>query len=228
MMSTRFTEAKDLAQAVRVSWLGHAMFLLEDGAGNRLVTDPYNDYVGYPLPDVAAGIVLVSHDHADHANVSLVKGDPAVVNSAGRHEQGGLAIAGFPSYHDLKRGAERGANVIYRWNMQGIDFVHLGDLGHPLDQELAGELAGADVLFVPVGGTFTIDDAEAFRVVETLRPRIAIPMHYKNDACGFSIQSEEPFVARFTAVEKSGKAPVYLSRDALPEPTLILVMDYLR
>lgn len=226
-MSTRFSEVRDLTQAVKVSWLGHAMFLLEDGAGNRLVTDPYGEGVGYDLPSVEAGIVLVSHEHFDHGNVALVKGSPVVISEAGEHEVAGVRVAGYPTFHDANKGSERGGNVVYRWEMQGLSFVHLGDLGHALDQDLAGKLAGTDVLFVPVGGTFTIDDAGAFQVVEALKPRVAIPMHFKNDACGFPIQSEEPFVSRFASVERAGKAPVYFSRDALPEPTLILVMDYL-
>lgn len=226
-MTSRFTQEQDLAKAVRVSWLGHSMFLLEDGAGNRLVTDPYDGHVGYPLPKVEATIVLVSHDHTDHCNVGLVQGSPLVVRDEEPREHGGISIRGFRSYHDNKGGAERGRNIIYRWTMQGMTFVHLGDLGHLLDEGLAGQLAGADVLFVPVGGTFTIDADEAFRVVGALKPRIAVPMHFKTDACTFPIQSEEPFVSRFAAVERPGKSPVYLSGDNLPEPTLVLVMDYI-
>ena len=226
-MTSPFTEERDLADAVRVSWLGHAMFLLEDGAGHRLVTDPYAAGVGYSLPDVEAGIVLVSHDHFDHSNVDLVRGNPVVVRDSSPREIDGIKVAGFSTYHDASGGAERGPNVVFRWRMQGLTFVHLGDLGHSLEEDLAAELAGADVLFVPVGGTFTVDDAGAAQVVETLAPRIAVPMHFRNAACNFPIQNEEPFLARFPRVERTGRAPVYISPSELPEPTLILVMDYL-
>jgi len=226
-MTSPYARERDLSEAVRVSWLGHAMFLLEDGMGHRLVTDPYNDYVGYPLPDVEAGIVLVSHDHADHSNVDLVKGDPLIVRDPSPRDIDGIKIAGFPTYHDAKGGAERGPNIAYRWEMQGLNFVHLGDLGHPLDDGAAQGLAGADVLFIPVGGLFTIEPDGAAQVVDALRPRIAIPMHYRNAACGFPIETEEPFISRFTAVEMEGKTPVYISVEDLPTETLILVMDYL-
>jgi L-ascorbate metabolism protein UlaG (beta-lactamase superfamily) len=226
-MTSRYSAEKDLAQAVRVSWLGHAMFLLEDGGGHRLVTDPFNDYVGYPLPDVSADIVLVSHDHADHSNVGLVKGDPLVVRDPSPREVAGLRIAGFPTHHDNRGGTERGSNIIYRWEMQGLTFVHLGDLGHTLDGELARELAGAHVVFVPVGGLFTLEPEQAVLVIEDLAPRIAIPMHYRNASCSFPIETEEPFVSRFAVVEREGKVPVYLSADDMPEATLVLVMDFL-
>jgi len=226
-MTSRYSVEKDLAQAVRVSWMGHAMFLLEDGGGHRLVTDPFNDYVGYPLPDVAADIVLVSHDHADHSNVGLVKGDPLVVRDPSPREIDGVSITGFPTHHDAAGGAERGGNIVYRWEMQGLTFVHLGDLGHPLDGGTAQVLVGAHVVFVPVGGFFTLEPEQAALLVEELAPRIAIPMHYRNASCAFPIETEEPFVSRFSVVDRSGKVPVYLSPDDMPEPTLVLVMDFL-
>ncbi|RJP31215.1 MAG: MBL fold metallo-hydrolase [Actinobacteria bacterium] len=226
-MASPYTGEKDLAEAVRISWLGHAMFLLEDGAGHRLVTDPYNDYVGYRLPDVAADIVLISHDHADHSNSSVVKGEPVVVRDPSPRDIAGVKISGFPTYHDASGGSERGPNIVYRWEMQGLVFIHLGDLGHPLDADTLRDLGKIDVLFVPVGGFFTIAPAGAAQVVEALNPHIAIPMHFRNEACGFPIDTEEPFVSHFSVVERTGKMPAYISRDDLPEPVLVLIMDYL-
>lgn len=213
-------------EAVRVSWLGHAMFLLED-TDSRLVTDPYGEGVGYDLPDVEADIVLISHDHFDHCNAAVVKGDPVVIRSPEARETRGVRIEGFSSYHDQKEGAERGTNLIYRWKMGGIDFAHLGDLGHQLSQDIINGLEGTEVLFVPVGGTFTIDDAQAAQVVKALNPSIAIPMHFKTKACALPIKTADPFIERFSDVESAGKGPVYLSKQDLPEQTLILVMDYL-
>lgn len=227
MMSSRFAQEKDLSRAVRVSWLGHAMFLLEDGAGHRVVTDPYGEGVGYTLPQVEADIVLVSHDHFDHANVGAVKGDPQVVSDPSPRNVDGVEIEGFATYHDESGGKERGPNIVFRWRMQGLTFVHLGDIGHMLSEEQQKELRGADVLFVPVGGTFTVDDAGAAELVTALAPRIAIPMHFRNEACSFPILNEEPFLARFQHVERVGKSPAYISADDLPEPTLVLVLDYL-
>ncbi|MBC7254080.1 MAG: MBL fold metallo-hydrolase [Actinobacteria bacterium] len=226
-MSSQFTQERDLSSAVRVSWLGHAMFLLEDGSGHRLVTDPYGEGVGYSLPRVEADIVLVSHDHFDHNNVDLVKGNPVVVREAGRKEIDGVLVEGFPTFHDASGGKERGRNLIFRIRMQGLTFIHLGDLGHLLEEEPASELQGADVLFVPVGGTFTVDDAQAAELVRALAPRVAVPMHFRNSGCSFPILTEEPFLSRFNRVERVGKKPVYIAPGELPEPTLILVLDYL-
>jgi L-ascorbate metabolism protein UlaG (beta-lactamase superfamily) len=226
-MASIYTAQRELSQAVRVSWLGHSMFLLEDGAGHRLVTDPFNDYVGYTLPDITADIVLVSHDHADHSNIAMVKGDPVVVRDPSPREVEGVRISGLPTYHDAKGGVERGPNIAYRWEMQGLIFVHLGDLGHHLDAGSAPDLAGAHVLFIPAGGFFTLEPDQAIEVVKALSPRIAIPMHFRNAACSFPIETEDHFVSGFSLVERTGKGPVYISAEILPSETTVLVMDYL-
>ncbi|MDY6794313.1 MAG: MBL fold metallo-hydrolase [Actinomycetota bacterium] len=226
-MSPSSRREEDSSYAVRISWLGHAMFIVEDNSGHRLVTDPYDDHVGYPLPDIEADIVLVSHDHLDHSNVAIVKGDPTVVRNPESMQIEDIAIEGFPTYHDASEGSERGDNIVFRWRMEGLTFVHLGDIGHLMEKSLAEELSGIDVLFVPVGGTFTIDDAQAAETVEALKPRIAIPMHFKNDACGFPIKTVQPFLSRFSSAAKLGKPSVRVSGQDLPEPTRVLVLDYM-
>jgi L-ascorbate metabolism protein UlaG (beta-lactamase superfamily) len=225
-MISRYGVERDLEQAVRLTWFGHAMFMLEDGRNHRLITDPFDEHVGYSLPDITADIVLVSHDHADHNNVALVKGNPVVVRDPSPREIDGIKIVGFPAFHDKKSGAERGPNTVYRWEMQGLTFVHLGDLGHLLDEGTARGLEGAHVVFVPVGGFFTLEPDEAAQLIKSLAPRIAIPMHYRNAACSYPIATEEPFLSFFSSVERLEKAPAYVSADDLPGETLILVMDY--
>ncbi len=221
------TEKKDLTDAVRVTWFGHSMFLLEDDR-KRVLFDPFHsDMVGYSRPDVEADIVTVSHGHRDHNDVEIVGGDPAVFNQPGSYEKDHVAIKGIQAYHDQKRGAERGVNVIFQVEMKGISFEHLGDLGHVPEGGLAQELTGADVLFIPVGGIFTIDADVAAEVVGRLRPRIAIPMHYGTPDGNIPLGTEGPFIKHFQNVEIIDEGPVYLNKEELPEPTLILVMSYI-
>jgi L-ascorbate metabolism protein UlaG (beta-lactamase superfamily) len=215
------------APFVRIGWYGHAMFLVEDDQGTSVVIDPFDPGIGYAFPDLAASVVLVSHDHYDHANVGAVKGNPVVVREKGVTNAYGVEVEGLPAAHDARGGAERGPNIIYRWSMAGMSFAHLGDLGHPLTPELSSRLRDLDVLFIPVGGTFTIDDSTAARTVEELSPRIAVPMHYKTAALGFPIQGVEPFANRFSDVVTTGKGFVYLDRDSLPETTSIFLFDYI-
>lgn len=225
-MTSPLTEEKDLANCVKITWFGHSMFVLED-EGHRLVMDPYqSEMVGYSPQHLEANIITVSHEHGDHNNIGAVNGSPVILNKPGSYELDDLKITGLQAYHDERGGSERGANVIFRVEMNGLTFIHLGDLGHVLKGDVVSELSGCDVLLVPVGGIFTIDADGAEGVVKELRPRIAVPMHYGTPDGNIPLNTEEAFIARFPNVDRTGKQAIYIRREELPEPTLILVMDY--
>ena len=57
---------------MKITWLGHSAFKLEESTGTTVVTDPYHSYVGFRMPRVAADIVTVSHGHNDHNNLDAV------------------------------------------------------------------------------------------------------------------------------------------------------------
>ena len=147
---------------MRITWFGHACFLIE-GQGQRIVTDPFNDEVGYDIPQVEADIVTISHEHWDHNAVDTVGGNPRVVRQPGQLEINGIKIEGIGSYHDRSQGRERGRKNIYVYTVEGMRVVHLGDLGHLLSEEQIKIIGSVDVLLIPVGGTFTIDADDAFK-----------------------------------------------------------------
>ncbi len=212
---------------VKISWYGHAMFAIEDDQGNRIVTDPYDPQIGYSLPEVEATIVTVSHDHFDHNNADGIKGNPIVVRETSPREIGGIKIEGLPTYHDTSSGSERGGNIVFFWEMAGLKMAHLGDLGHTLVASQANRLKDLDILFVPVGGVFTVDGETAAQLVREIKPRVAIPMHFKTDALNLPIGGVEPFSQRFETVEDVGKNPIYLGKSNLPPATTVIVLDYL-
>ena len=85
-----------------------------------------------------------------------------------------------------------------------VRLAHLGDLGHALDAATVKAVGKVDVVLVPVGGFFTIDYKEAAQVVESLAPRIVVPMHYKTAATDFPITTEDDFLAVADANELNG------------------------
>jgi len=111
---------------------------------------------------------------------------------------GTLKIESCPSYHDTCQGKERGENIIFKWRMSGVTFVHMGDYGEAgLSMEQADFISGADVLMIPVGGVYTIGCQTAQEIVEAINPSIVIPMHYKTSRCQININDAGDFVSSF-------------------------------
>jgi len=212
---------------VKISWLGHSCFKIEDDSGRVAVTDPFDESVGYPAPRVRADVVTVSHEHYDHNNVKALRGDPAVVRGIGERSAAGIEFEGIASYHDDRGGKLRGKNTIFCFEMDGIRVCHLGDLGHQLGEKEAVALGEVDVLMIPVGGTFTLDAEGAKKVVGQIKPKIVLPMHFKTPVLTFEIDSADRFLSG-EKVERPGRTLV-VSKDTHPkagEVPKIVLLDY--
>lgn len=174
-----------------ITWLGHACFCLEQD-GFRILLDPYGRVEGYPEPRAAVHAVFCSHGHQDHANRAATTLLPA--------REDPFTVVDIPSFHDDQRGALRGENTIRLFQMPALRVAHLGDLGHLPDAALCAALADLDVLLLPVGGFYTVDAAQAHEIVSRLRPRIAVPMHYRHAPYGLpNVGGVEDFLSRFDA-----------------------------
>lgn len=213
---------------VTIKWLGHSSFLISLDDSIRIVADPFDKSVGYPLPDVTADVCLVSHEHFDHNNISLVKGKPEVVKGTGEKEAKKIKFRGVSSFHDEKKGSLRGANTIWTWELGGIKFAHAGDLGSELSDSQIKEIGAVDVLFIPTGGYYTIDPATATKVAASLNPKVVIPMHYKTSYLGanFPIVKVDEFLKGKENVVKVGKNFVSFTKESLPKKTTIYILEY--
>ncbi len=212
---------------MKISWLGHSCFKIEDDSGKVVVTDPFDKSVGYPLPRIRADVVTVSHEHYDHNNVKAVGGGPAVVRGIGKKAVAGIEFEGIASYHDEKEGKLRGKNTIFCFEMDEIRVCHLGDLGHQLGEGEAAALGRVDVMMIPVGGTFTLDAGGAKKVIGQIRPKIVMPMHFKTRALTFEVDSVDRFLSG-QKVERPGTT-VAVSKESLPkegEGPVIVLLDY--
>jgi L-ascorbate metabolism protein UlaG (beta-lactamase superfamily) len=211
---------------MKITWIGHACFLIEAEDG-RLVTDPFEAKVPYPFPSVAADIVTVSHEHHDHNAVDRISGRPAVVRGPGQHRVGTLDIAGIASSHDASGGSQRGPNTLFAFTLEGIRLAHLGDLGAPLDEPQRTALRGVEVLFVPVGGYYTIDAATATGVVRQLPDvRLVFPMHYRTkQIADWPIAPVDEFLRTMDNVRHIGSSDVDLTKATLPETLEVWVLE---
>jgi len=216
------------AGKVTIKWLGHSSFLISLEGGIKIVTDPFDQSVGYPMPDESADICVVSHDHFDHNCVSAIKGKPEIVKGTGEKKAKGLKFNGIGSYHDEKGGSQRGQNTIWTFELGGIRFAHAGDLGIGLDDSQRRQIGPVDVLFVPTGGFYTIDAATASGVADALNPKVVIPMHYKTSFMGenFPLSGVDEFLKGKKKVVKTGKNWVSFTKESLPRETTVYVLEY--
>lgn len=195
---------------MEITPLGHSSFKLR-GKQVTVVTDPFDsDMVGLKFPrHVEADIVTVSHTHKDHNSVVQIEGSPFVVQGPGEYEVKGVGIVGIGVFHDEEKGAKRGTNTIYRIEIDGVSLVHLGDVGHTLATVQVEALDGVDVLFVPVGGVYTIDAAAAAAIIHEIEPSIVIPMHYGRPELNQKAFGElAPVSAFLKEMGKEGLVPV--------------------
>lgn len=213
---------------VTIKWFGHAHFLITNNKV-KIALDPFDSSVGYPMPDISADILLMSHGHFDHSNASAVKGNPIQITGYGKKSAKGIDFMGVKTYHDDQQGKSgRGENTVFVWEMDGIRFAHCGDLGHLLTEQNLKEIGPVDVVMIPVGGFYTIDFKVAAQNIEKLKPKVVIPMHYKQSFMGanFPIDKVDVFLQGKKNVQRIGKNTLVLSREKLPKETTIFALDY--
>jgi L-ascorbate metabolism protein UlaG (beta-lactamase superfamily) len=210
---------------MKISWLGHASFLIESG-GKYLITDPCDEQCGYRPWSEPVDIATVSHDHYDHNAVEHLQGNPLIIKGQDSPVNAkGFTVQGFRSYHDKNQGQQRGINYIYKITAEDIDILHLGDQGTLLDQDLIKQIGKVDILMVPVGGIYTVDAADAAVIVEQLQPRIVIPMHYKTAQGTIQLAPVEDFLSRYAQVVKCPFLTVTPAE--LPQAMQVIVLEIL-
>lgn len=107
-----------------------------------------------------------------------LSGNVRAVKPGERFEAAGVRIETVPAYNTVESrlGAHPQHNgwVGYLIELEGRTYYHAGDTDHLTDLDRIK----ADVTFVPIGGTYTMDAAEAAGLVKKLSPEVAVPMHY--------------------------------------------------
>lgn len=211
---------------MKIRWHGHSCFEISNDV--TLVTDPHDGRsIGIKPPQVKADVVLISHDHYDHNCSRVVEKEGTIVITSAREKRRtrGIEIRSLKSFHDKFGGKKRGENEMFIFSMEGMNFCHLGDLGHLLDDSIVEEIGKIDVLFIPIGGTFTIDAKDAMKVCEKITTKVIIPMHYKIGGLSLPIEG----IDEFLDLAKKGYGlshmanEVDMEREDLPEETEIWI-----
>jgi L-ascorbate metabolism protein UlaG (beta-lactamase superfamily) len=213
---------------MKIKWFGQSCFLLTAGDGAKLLMDPFkaDSHLSYNQVNERVDMVSVSHDHFDHNYTAALPGNPEVVKGGVEKDVKGIKVRGISVFHDEAGGKQRGGNTVFCVEIDGINICHLGDLGHRLLVDQLAAVGKVDVLLVPVGGVFTIDVETANAVCEDIKPRIAIPMHYKTDRCQFLQWSAEDFAKGKKTVMRPGGSEFEITGNSRPVEFEVVVLQY--
>jgi len=214
---------------MEIKYIGHSSFLIKS-KDTTLITDPFDPLmVGLRFPKIESQIVTVSHPHPDHNATILVGGNPLVINLPGEFEKQGIRIFGFSSFHDKTKGSERGENILYKIEAEGLSILHCGDLGFVPDDNYLEQIGGIDILMVPVGGDVTIDAAEAVDLIKKVEPSIVLPMHYGSPQLKPTFSKLAPvadFLKKIGAEDMQPLPKLVIKKEGLSEEMKVVLLEY--
>jgi L-ascorbate metabolism protein UlaG (beta-lactamase superfamily) len=212
---------------VRITYVGHATFLIESPELVRIATD-YNDYVRPPvLPDIAT----MNHAHDTHYTDNP---DPAikyVLRGWGPSENEpanwdvkykDVRVRNVPTnIRNWAGGTERYGNSIFIFEIANLCIAHLGHLHHTLTQQQLDEIGRVDVVMAPVDGNLTLDLDGMMDVLSALKAQIIVPMHFFNQ---YTLQRFLDRAAQNWPVERAEIPSFAVSKTTLPEKPKVLVL----
>ncbi len=177
---------------MEITWYGRTCFRLR-GKDAVVVTDPYRSVVGPTGRGITADIVTFSRpdpqtvapkakDRVARDGITLLPSsleEAFVLDGPGEYEVKHVLLTGVRTYRDDHKGAERGRQVAFVAEIDGIHTIHLGDIGHLLTEERLGDIGPVDVACVPVGGSLSA--TKTAELVAQLDPAIVVPMTIAED-----------------------------------------------
>ncbi len=216
---------------MEITWYGHSCFRMMERSMAAVVTDPYQDSIGYASLKLKADIVTVSHDSAGHNNADAVKGEKRVLTGPGEYEFGGVFITGIlttPTGDKKKKTAEVPRNTLYLFDFDGLTVCHLGDMDHVPTQTQIETLGAVHVALVPVGGGGALNAAQAAEVVSLLEPAIVIPMHYRTEASAPALKLDPvgKFLKEMGLGASQPEPMLKVAKSNLPDETHVVLLDY--
>ena len=223
------------AGSLSVQWLGHMAFLFT-GGNQRFLVNPFRSLgctAKYRAPKVSTDLVMISSQLLDEGAVEVVPGNPRLLYQAGVYQVGGIRIQGIQMDHDRLAGKRFGTNVAWQWKQAGINVLHLGGAAAPITLEQKILMGRPDVLLVPVGGgPKAYNPQEAKQAIQTLSPKLVIPIQYRTPAADSAACELTGLDAFLTAMDKvavrraEGDTIAVRSSDLPSNSPVIQVLSY--
>ena len=223
---------------MKLKWYGQAAFSITSDDGLTIITDPYTPETAWyePIPDPADIVITSSDNDSFHCRADLIVGNPISINALAVAQGGGertekgvtfRAIAAMEAlnhrYHDPDQ------NAMYRFDVDGLSIGHMGDVGNALSEAQIDFFRNLDILLALAGGHPTIDLDDLKTVIDTAKPRLIVPMHFRTlrykPRNSFWIQT---FLDYFPneQVDFACDTQTTINRADLPESMRVLVLSH--
>ncbi len=208
-----------------ITWYGHSCFRIAERGRASVVTDPFDESLGYEVPKLKADIVTISHLAPGHSNMQAVKGSGHIVEGPGEYEIGGVFVIGVATF-DARQASPR-RNVVYVLDYDSLTVAHLGDLDHVPNQSMIDALGPIDIALIPVGGGSGLSSSQAAEVISLLEPSIVVPMHYRTEALrGLELDPVDRFLREMGINAIQEEPLLRVAAGSLPEQTQVVLLDY--
>jgi L-ascorbate metabolism protein UlaG (beta-lactamase superfamily) len=210
---------------MEITWYGHSCFRIVERSVASIVTDPYDDTIGYAPLRLKADIITVSHDAPGHNWVDGAKGAEHLIYRPGEYEIGGVFITGVAMYNP-EAVQKNSPNIVYTYDFDGLMVCHLGDLDIVPSQSQIEALGQIDVLLTPVGGGGALTSSQAIEVISLIEPGIVVPMHYQTPAISLNLDPLDKFLKEMGIASVETLDSLKVTSSAADEETRVVVLQY--
>lgn len=156
-------------------------------------TDPCDKSMGLRAPQGQADVLFFSHANGVDQEALGLKGDRTVIDSPGEYAIKGVNAFGLSTFQDDEKGALRGQNTTFIFQVESMNLCFLGALGHELSPAQIEKIAAVDILFIPVGNHDTLAIKQLDDLIRKIEPAVIVPMHYRMDGMTTDIEYETVF-----------------------------------
>jgi L-ascorbate metabolism protein UlaG (beta-lactamase superfamily) len=217
---------------IEIKWFGHSFFQITSSGGTKIITDPFGA-MGFPMPEVWPHVVTVGREHGNHNNVGLAKGNPIILRGMKRGAEDWEQISytfrdvliynvpvhqrGIPGYDMSMKGSA------FVFEMDGLCILHSGDISEPFNEDQLQLIGHVDILLQTIGGVYTIGPDGGKKIIEQLKPKMVIPMHF-----WYNYGQLEKFVDGPYRAHMLNNNSLTTSKETLPVEPEIYVLKVLR
>jgi len=224
---------------MEITWYGGSCVRFK-GREGVVAADPFRSIVGPTGRGLTADIV--SYGHPDE---SVVTGRGAkaradvtsrlldvplptsleqafVLDAPGEYEVHDVMVTGVRTFRDNERGAARGLGTSFVYELDGLYTAHLGEVGHPLDQDTIREIGHVDIVCLGIGPQ--LSTAHAAEIVGQLDAHMVVPLPLTEAAAEPGADLER-FLKEMSSTELQPVPSLKVTISTVPNETAVVLLE---